>query len=200
MSQEDVFSNFSSKNPRRLNFSWAKPGICKQEPPALCGASGGLWLTGCVSLLLAPLLWTVGRDSCGVLCGSQMLQGLTLVGSAFLGDITFINWRGMGLEIRKMFLSTTCTSRVTIHPPHSWRLLFEVQVPNVLSDLGLTVLGFLQMAPDLWWSVWRRIFFFFGFMLVWKWSASSKSHSSVRCVACPWTMPSCDCKPWFCVW
>lgn len=159
MSQEDVFPNFSSKNPRRLNLSWAKPGICKQEPPALCGASGGLWLTGCVSLLLAPLLWIVGRDSCGVLCSSQMLQGLTLVGSAFLGNITFINWRGMGLEIRKMFLSTTGTSRVTLHPPHSRRLFFEVQAPNILADLGLTVLGFLQMAPDLWWSVWLRIFF-----------------------------------------
>lgn len=68
-----------------------------------------------------------------------------------------------------MSLSTKCASFVTLHLSCSWRLLFEVQSQCPL--LLRTHSPWLPTdGPDVWWSVWLRIFFF-GFMLVWKWKA-----------------------------
>lgn len=43
--------------------------------------------------------------------------------------------------------------------PPSSSLFLKAFVWSPGPQCPLTVLGFLQMAPDLWWSVWLRIFF-----------------------------------------
>lgn len=204
VSHEDLFPNFSSKNPRRLNSLWAQPGTCKRGPTALCGASGGLWLTDCVTPWLSSLPWIIGRDSCGVVCSPSDAPGPTLVPtwhSSTGGSLTrAFHRRCSSAWNTPPVLFFNCLPTPPFLKAFVWspgpQSLLWLRVP----DLGHTVLDFLQMAPDLEPSVWLTIFLFvFGFMLVWKWYASSRNHSLVWWVTFPPAMPSCDCKPRFCV-